>query len=248
VHGILNNDQIQETLIENILSTLRDKGYYGLNIDFERIPPEDRQLYNSFLRKIVAVLRPLNYPISTALAPKTFDIQTGEWHGAHDYKAHGEIVDFVVIMTYEWGWSGGPPMAVAPLNEVRKVINYAVTVIPPSKIMMGVPLYGYDWKLPFAEGGEWAIRVSPQQALKIAARYGAYIQYDPVAQSPFFNYANETGIEHVVWFEDARSVQAKYLLVNEYGLRGVGYWVLGLAFPQNWYVLNDMFNIVKVIG
>lgn len=247
VHGVLGNDQVQQTLITNIQSTMRAKGYYGLNIDFERIPPEDRELYNSFLRKVVAALHPLNYPVSTALAPKPFDIKVGEWHGAHDYRAHGEIVDFVVIMTYEWGWAGGPPMAVAPLNEVRKVIDYAVSVIPPIKIMMGVPLYGYDWKLPFVKGGEWARRVSPQQALNLAARYGANIQYDPVAQSPFFNYTDETGIQHVVWFEDARSVQAKYLLVNEYGLRGVSYWVLGLSFPQNWYVLNNMFNIVKVV-
>ena len=64
----------------------------------------------------------------------------------------------------------------------------------------------------------------------------------------FFNYTDEAGIQHVVWFEDARSVQAKYLLVNQDGLRGVSYWVLGLPFPQNWAVLENMFNIVKVAG
>ncbi|MDT3699614.1 MAG: LysM peptidoglycan-binding domain-containing protein [Thermincola sp.] len=246
VHGILANNQVQQILIDNVLATMRAKGYYGLNIDFERIPPEDRQLYNSFLRKVVAALRPLNYSVSTALAPKYTDDPTGVWHGAHDYKAHGEIVDFVVLMTYEWGWSGGPPRAVAPLNEVRRVIDYAVTVIPRAKIMMGVPLYGYDWKLPFVPGGEWAVRVSPQQALSIAARYGANVQFDTVAQSPHFNYTDETGTAHVVWFEDARSVQAKYLLVNEYGLRGISYWVLGLPFPENWAVLDNMFQIAKV--
>ena len=247
VHTVLSSEALQRVLIGNIRATLRTKGYYGVNIDFERIPAADRQLYNSFLRRIGATLRPLNYSVSTALAPKPFDIKVGEWHGAHDYRVHGEIVDFVVIMTYEWGWSGGPPMAVAPINEVKKVIDFAVSVMPANKILMGMPLYGYDWKLPYVAGAPFATRVSPQGAIRLAAKYGASIQYDPIAQSPFFNYTDENGVQHIVWFEDARSVRAKFMLVNEMALRGVSYWVLGLPFPQNWVILEDMFNIVKVV-
>ena len=248
VDAILKSVEIQRTLINNVITIMRNKGYYGLNIDFERISPENRQLYNDFLRRVVAALRPLNYPVSTALAPKPSDVQTGAWHGAHDYKAHGEIVDFVIIMTYEWGWSGGPPYAVAPIDLVEGVIKYAASVMPAKKIMMGMPLYGYDWTLPFVEGGRWAKRVSPQDAIKLAARYGAAIQYDYKVQSPHFNYTDANGTGHKVWFEDARSVQAKLVLASDYGLRGVSYWVLGSSFPQNWVVLDDMFNIVKVVS
>ena len=247
VDTVLKSEAIQQTLINNIIKILKDKGYYGLNIDFERISPENRELYNSFLRRMVAVLRPLNYPVSTALAPKPEDYQAGAWHGAHDYKAHGQIVDFVIIMTYEWGWSGGAPYAVAPIDLVGDVIKYAVSVIPSKKIIMGIPLYGYDWPLPYMPGGPWAKRVSPQQAIALAAKYGANILYDYKVQSPYFNYIDENRVQHIVWFEDARSIQAKLLLANRYGLKGVSYWVLGSAFPQNWAVLNNMFNIVKVI-
>lgn len=246
VDAILKSEAIQRTLINNIITIMRNKGYYGLNIDFERISPENRQLYNDFLRRVTAALRPLNYPVSTALAPKPSDYQTGTWHGAHDYKAHGEIVDFVIIMTYEWGWSGGPPYAVAPIDLVEDVIKYAVSVIPPKKILMGMPLYGYDWPLPYMPGGQWAKRVSPQEAIRLAARYGVAIQYDYKVQSPHFNYIDENRVQHTVWFEDARSAQAKLVLASNYGLRGVSYWVLGSSFPQNWLVLDDMFNIVKV--
>lgn len=247
VHTILSDETVQQMLIGNILSVLQGKGYYALNIDFERIPPEDRQLYNNFLRRVVAALRPLNYLVSTALAPKYSDIQTGAWHGAHDYRAHGEIVDFVILMTYEWGWSGGPPMAVSPLNQVRRVLDYATSVIPPEKILMGMPLYGYNWRLPYVQGGPFAARVSPQQAVRLAAIYGAEILYDQQAQAPYFSYTDEAGVSHIVWFEDARSVEAKLLLVNEYRLRGVSYWVLGLEFPQNWLVLDNMYTINKVV-
>ncbi len=247
-HTILTDTSLQQSLINNVLAIMRRKGYYGLNVDFERVLPADRELYNNFLRRISAVLRQNNYPLSTALAPKISATQVGEWYEAHDYPAHGEIADFIMLMTYEWGWSGGPPLPVAPINQVKRVLDYAVSVIPANKILMGMPLYGYDWTLPYVSGGPFARRVSPQQAISTAARYGANIEYDRQAQSPFFYYYDDRGTRHIVWFEDARSVQSKFLTVVQYGLRGVSYWVLGQSFPQNWAVLDNMFNIVKVVG
>jgi spore germination protein len=247
VDGILQSTAVQDRLIANVISTMQSKGYYGVNIDFERISPENRQLYNNFLRRITDALHAEGYVVSTALAPKDSDVTTGAWHGAHDYAAHGEIVDFVVLMTYEWGWSGGPPYAVAPVDLVEDVIAYAVSVIPSRKIMMGMPLYGYDWTLPYRPGNPWARRLSPQGAVRLAAEEGAVIQFNEQTQTPTFRYYDADGVQHEVWFEDARSVRAKLLLVNKYDLRGVSYWLLGLAFPQNWVVLSEMYNIVKVI-
>ena len=244
---ILTSESVQDTLISNIIAVLRSKGYYGVNVDFERISPSNRESYNSFLRRLVAALHPLGYVVSTALAPKTSGTQTGAWYGAHDYAAHGEIVDFVIIMTYEWGWSGGPPYAVAPVDLVEDVIQYAVSVIPSRKILMGMPLYGYDWTLPYVRGGKWAKRVSPQEAIRLAAEHGANIRFNAQTASPTFRYFDANNVEHEVWFEDARSVRAKLLLVNKYDLRGVSYWLLGVSFPHNWIVLSDMYNIVKVV-
>ncbi|HBI04404.1 MAG TPA: spore gernimation protein, partial [Paenibacillaceae bacterium] len=113
------------------------------------------------------------------------------------------------------------------------------------KIMMGIPLYGYDWTLPYVEGESWAKSISPQQAIALALRYNVAIQYDSVAQSPFFNYIDEQGRRHVVWFDDARSIQAKFDLVKELGIRGFFYWVLGRDFPQNWLLVEDNFVVRK---
>jgi spore germination protein len=182
--------------------------------------------------------------MSTALAPKTSAGQKGKWYEGHDYRAHGQISDFVVIMTYEWGYSGGPAMAVSPIDQVRRVLDYAVTDIPSNKILMGQNLYGYDWTLPFVQGTV-AKAVSPQAAIQLAARHNVPIQYDTKAQAPHFRYRGEDGKQHEVWFEDARSIQAKFDLIKEMNLRGMSYWKLGLPFPQNWLLIVDNFDVVK---
>ncbi|MEX1029420.1 MAG: glycoside hydrolase family 18 protein [Paenibacillaceae bacterium] len=244
--AIFTDAAVKEAMISSIIRTMKDKGFRVLNIDFENMYADDRELYNQFLREISARLHQEGFLISTALAPKTSATQVGQWYEAHDYKAHGEIVDFVIIMTYEWGWSGGPPMAVAPIPQVKAVLDFAVTVIPPAKILMGAPLYGYDWTLPFVQGGEFARSLSPQAAITQARNVGAVIRYDPVSQAPNYSYYDLEGKEHVVWFEDARSAQAKFDLIRTYGLRGISYWVLGNPFPQNWALLGDNFRIRKI--
>ncbi|MGP4072646.1 LysM peptidoglycan-binding domain-containing protein [Piscibacillus sp. B03] len=241
---LFRNPELQETLIDNMLVVMQEKGYQGVNFDFEYVYPEDREGYNDFLRRVVESLRPLGYSVSSALAPKDSGEQTGLLYEAHDYAAHGEILDFVVLMTYEWGWAGGEPWAIAPIDEVREVLDYAVTVIPPEKIMMGVPLYGRDWNIPWVQG-TYATTVSLDEALNLAAQYGSDIQFHPQHKSPYFEYTDETGQRHEVWFEDARSAQAKYETVKDYDLRGVSYWVLNIPFAQNWPVLESNFRVEK---
>ncbi len=243
-HTILANPDIQNTLLENIVRTLNAKQYYGLDIDFEYIFPNDKNNYNSFIKKVVDRLHPLGYTVTTALAPKTSEGQTGLLYEAHDYATHGTLVDHVILMTYEWGYTYGPPRAVAPVNLVENVLQYAVSVIPSKKILMGIPNYGYDWTLPFVQGSAARSLTNPG-AVSLASRVGAQIMFDEEAQSPFFNYY-ENGKQHVVWFEDARSIQAKLRLVDQYNLGGVSYWTINSFFPQNWIVLNSMYNIRKV--
>lgn len=240
--AVLNNPQTVERLLTEIIRIMKEKGYRGLNIDLENVLPADREAYNRFLQRAVDRLHAEGFFVSTALAPKTSADQPGLLYEAHDYAAHGRIVDFVILMTYEWGYRKGPPQAISPLNQIERVLDYAVTVIPREKIYLGFQIYARDWLLPHAEGQE-AETFSPQEAVARAVRYGAEIQYDPVAQAPFFQYVDEQGRSHEVWFEDARSAQAKFDAVKRYGLGGISYWALGYPFPQNWALLEDNFTI-----
>lgn len=135
-------------------------------------------------------------------------------------------------------------MAVAPIFQVRKVLDYAVTEIPREKIRLGIPNYGYDWPLPFEKGVTKAKTIGNVEAVQIAVKQGAEILFDEQAQSPYFTY-EENGILHEVWFEDVRSMQAKFDLIREYGLNGAGYWQIMRFFRANWMLLADQFEIIK---
>lgn len=244
-HVILSSADLREKVIHNTLQVMQEKGYKVLNVDFENVLPADRENYNTFLQLAVDRLHPKGFLVSTALAPKTSAAQAGTLYEAHDYEAHGRIADFVILMTYEWGYRLGPPQAISPINEMRKVVEYALSVMPANKIFLGFQIYARDWLLPHVKGQE-AETFSSQEALNRAIKHGATIQYDRTAQSPYFRYVDKQGRNHEVWFEDARSAQAKFDMTKEYNLRGISYWALGFPFPQNWALLNNDFSIKKV--
>ena len=242
-HLVLTDMTVQNALIDNIERQLAQRGYRGLDVDFEFVFPEDALPYAQFIRNLATRLNPLGYPVVVALAPKTSANQPGLLYEGHNYRALGAAANEVLLMTYEWGYTYGPPMAVAPLPNVRRVVEYALTEIPAEKIWLGMPNYGYDWPLPFVQGQTKATSISSQQAVARAVRYGAVIEYDSYAQSPWFRYTDENGTAHEVWFEDARSIKAKLALIPKYGLLGAGYWNLMRDFPQNWRVINALYEI-----
>lgn len=244
ISRVVNNWEASENLIQQITETVQAKGFQGVDVDFEYILPEDRVPFAEFVGRLREAINAIGYPVSVALAPKTSDTQAGLLYAGKDYALLGEAADSVLLMTYEWGYTYGPPMAVAPINKVREVVEYAITRIPEYKIDMGIPNYGYDWTLPFVKGESKARTIGNIEAIQIAVENNAEIQFDPVAMSPFFRYTRD-GLEHEVWFEDVRSMEAKFNLVKEFDLRGMGYWQVMKLFRANWLLLADTFWIEK---
>ena len=246
ITSVVNNQAYADNLIQNMLQLMYDKGYQGVDIDFEYILATDRDAFTAFVWQVAETMRANGFHTSVALAPKTSADQPGLLYEGKDYRAIGEAADHVLLMTYEWGYTYGPPMAVAPINQVRRVVEYAVTEIPRDKIDLGIPNYGYDWPLPFERGVTQARTINNVEAVRIAVRRGAEIQFDELAKSPFFRYTDAaTGVEHEVWFEDVRSLQAKFDLIKEFELRGCGYWQIMQWFRANWLLLQQNFYVRK---
>lgn len=235
IHAILIDTTARTSLITGLYETVVNQGYQGVNIDFEFILAEDRDMFTEFVRDVTYAINDLGYEVTVDLAPKTSADQPGLLYEGKDYPALGAVADRTLIMTYEWGYTFGPAMAVAPIDKVREVVNYAVTEIPREKIDIGIPNYGYDWPLPYVRQESKARTIGNIEAVQLAVQNNAEIIFDEIAQAPYFNYVLGE-ITHEVWFEDARSMLAKYRLLREYGLHGMGCWQIMQLFKTMWIV------------
>lgn len=239
---VLNTPEIRNRLINNIYTLIKTKNYAGVNIDFEQVLAGERDLYTGFLRSLSDRLKPEGYITSVALHVKKRDSD----YPGYDYGGIGAVVDFVFIMAYDWHETHSGPGPVAPIDEIRETLNYALQRMPRNKIILGVPRYGYDWTM---DNGNVisAKAVSVTTATETAMNYEVPIQYSVQYQQPYFSYWDAAGNRHIVWFEDARARAAKFQLVVDYRLRGVGAWQLGLNFPQSAFLVAEFFVTKRVI-
>ena len=244
VSALVRSHELQQRIIWELGRTMQDKGFGGLDIDFEYVLADDREGFAAFVDLTTRVMNLFGYPVTVALAPKTSAEQRGLLYEGIDYALLGAAANRAMLMTYEWGYSQGPPMAVAPINMVRRGVDYAVTAIPREKLSLGIPNYGYDWALPYERGVTRAKTINNHQAVQLAIDFGVDIRFDETAMSPYFRYW-QYGVQHEVWFEDVRSMKAKFDLIKEYGLSGAGYWQLMSLFRANWLMLNEMFYIER---
>ena len=242
---VLSSDEISERVIRSAAEAVRSGGYAGIDVDFEYISGDYAARYADFIRDLKSELGD-GYEVFVSLAPKVSDDMPGILYEGHDYSSLGGAADRTLLMTYEWGYTYGPPQAVAPLNKVREVVDYAVTRIPADKIFLGTPNYGYDFKLPYVKGVSKATPLSNAEALSLAKERRAAIEYDEPSEAPFFVYYGREGgrdVRHIVWFESPRSVEATGILAAATGLAGVSVWNIMKFFPGLFVQLASMFNI-----
>lgn len=247
---VLSDQALSEEVIRNVTETVKRDGFGGVDVDFEYIPAPQAEAYASFIDRMKESLGE-GYPVFVSLSPKYSSDQRGLLYEGHNYGELGRAADYTLLMTYEWGYTYGPPLPVSPINEVRRVIDYAVTEIPREKIFIGVPNYGYDWALPYVRGESRAQSLSNTAAVNRARERQAAIQYDETAEAPFFTYFDRPqtyadAVEHIVWFQNARSAEAILRLVSEYGIRGAGVWNIMRYFPSLWTVMNRLYTILKM--
>lgn len=216
----------------NIRNLLVEYQFDGVNLDLEKANPEDRDLFSQLIQTWSTLFHQANLLVTIDVPAKSSDEPTDPWKGAFDYKAIGEAVDEVILMTYEEHWPASPPGSVASLPWVNTNLNYALANIPAQKIYLGIPLYGYDWS---ERGGAQVI--SYQRAVALAKRFGAPIQWDSRQHSLYFRYET-MGIRHTVYFEDTRSSKEKLDLALSKGIRGVALWEMNLSYPSFWETLQ----------
>ncbi len=227
VQTVLHDPAAMDTHVDALVELAVTNGYDGIDIDYEHLRARDREVYSEFLTKLGTALHAAGKRLTTAVHPKTTEAGDDERNVAQDYRAIGAAVDQVRVMTYDYSWETSPPGPVAPADWVEDVISWTVTRIPAEKVILGIVLLGYDW------GDGPGVTVDYEQASALAQSHGVTMQRFGDG-SPWFGYRDSSGVQHEVWYEDARSIRTKLELVDEYRLGGAFFWRLGGEDPSLW--------------
>jgi spore germination protein len=235
IHRLITNAWLRTAHIAAIVSLVTSHRWAGIDLDYESLAAGDRTAYSAFVRDLAAALHQAQKRLTITVHAKT--AEPGDWSGARaqDWRALGGSADEVRVMAYDYSTEDSPPGPIAPLPWVERVLRLAVSEVPRDKIVLGVATYGYDWSR-----GQQGQDVQWADAQAIARARAARVVWDPRSQSPWFTYTDNQGHRHIVWFEDARSLQAKIDLAVRDRVHGLVIWRLGGEDPMIWEQLHQM--------
>jgi len=250
VYKLLITEEYQNRFISNLINILKSSSYYGVNILISALNEENQTLYNTLYAKISSRFENEGYQLFVTINPDLKYIDNQISYAQIDYSSIGKLVDGITFLQYVWGRYPGPPSPVSSINLLSNFINYVVTVIPPENITVGKPLIAYDWTLPYNEINSFATSFTLNSAIILAHDVGAIIQFDEPSQTPFFQYQTTYAaeiIDHIVWFIDARSINALDKLSAEYSLAGSGIWNIMVYYQQIWTLIISQYEIIKLL-
>ncbi|WMJ87452.1 LysM peptidoglycan-binding domain-containing protein [Anaerocolumna sp. MB42-C2] len=245
-YSLIHNPEVQVRVINTILHILHTKGYYGVNIYIEYINLENIDIIADNIKKAADIFHSEGFKVSVTVSPKVNIESHGVSFDKIDYSKFAAYVDSVVFTSYEWGMTYSYTSSVTPVIILKELLNYAISIIPPEKIIIGIIPIGYDWLLPYVPGFSIANAVTSDSAIQLAADSSIPIQYNEQAQAPYFFYVNFNQEFYLLWFKDARSFNAIADLLSEYGLKGLAIWTIMDFNTQLWFVLNTEYEIERV--
>ncbi len=237
VAAMLHNPAEMTRHVNDVVALVQREGYAGIDIDYEDLRAGDREAFTTFVTKLADALHDKDKILSVDVFAKTTDAGEDQRNVAQDFAAIGAAADQVRLMAYDYHWAGSTPGPVSPITWVRQTLDYAKTQIPPEKIVLGVPVAGYDWVDGQGEVVSWL------QCFGRTKAYNATLQYDRLSQAPSFKYTDAQGREHEVWFENAESTAAKLEVAKSAGIRGVYLWMIGGEDDRTWATLHKIMPV-----
>ncbi len=228
-HSVITRPEARQRFIRGIEKVLEEKGFDGVQVDIEAVPPADRQAYTSFLKELRDGLK--GKMISISIPAKTWDDPQNQWSGGFDYGQVHKFVDQVVLMTYDEHGLGTTAGPIASLGWVENVIKYALRNMPRDKVLMGLPVYSFDWSSSKPNLPDY---LTFRQVMERRSKYRAKLNWNDRFKVPSFRYTDDQGNNHEVFLENARSASAKLGLVKKYNLHGVAIWRMGMEDPKVW--------------
>lgn len=250
IYKVLLNKDYQDNLVNNILNMLKSSGYDGVNILLSGINDTNQNLYVSLLSDISFTLDKEGYQFFVTVNPNIKQIDNTISFEQIDYSLISPLVNGIIFLQYVWGTNTEPPAPVSSIYLLRTFVDYVISIVPSDKILLGTPLIGYDWELPFVQGTSRAYSLTLDAAVILARDTDSTIQFDEESQTPYFNYIfsyPDYQINHIVWFLDARGIRALGNLIIDDSLLGSGMWNIMVYYQPMWTILNSQFELIKVL-
>jgi spore germination protein YaaH len=218
-------------------------GLDGVNIDIENVTAAERNAYVDFVKTLRELLGP-GKTIAVSVAPNPWGIDTG-WQGSYNYAGLAAYCDYLMIMGYDEHYFGGPPGPVSSYDFLDKSLKYAVSVVPPEKVVLGLPFYGRIWAGDGCFPNGYGLTNS--KIAQLVSHYGGSVKLDSFSRSTSAvitvsqgdarlfvgGQALDAGT-YTIWYENEQSIKAKLELVGKYGIKGTGSWALGQESDNTW--------------
>ncbi|HHV09514.1 MAG TPA: LysM peptidoglycan-binding domain-containing protein [Clostridiales bacterium] len=244
IQDVLLNPRIQEILIENLLEIVKAKGYDSVNMAFQLITTDNQQYYLDFIERVSIRLHAEGYPVYLTINPGVSFNGKEVAFERLNYSEFSRVSDGILFLSYDWGSVQRPPTPFS-IVSAPALLDYIVSQVPLDKIRTEIPTLGYDWKLPYVPGVSRANALNFHSVLTLARETNSVINYDETILSAYFQYTDFDNLGHIVWFKDARSIDASLKLLKSYGIRGIGIWNIMYYFDQLWLVVNTQYEIEK---
>jgi spore germination protein len=243
-YRILLSEEIQTKILNDVTDVIKRRGYSGINLVFNLINEENLSLFVSYVQRISERLRQ-----EGLLFFITINYQDDQINSNVDYSQLSIYADEMTFMQFKWVQINEAPAPVSNINNIESLVNKLIINIPPEIISISKPAIGYDWKLPYESHRTSIVSLTIHSAFDLAYNTNSIIQFDEVSMTPYFTYIESgTGFPsmHIVWFVDARSINALLELIKEKGLGGSGLWNVMVYNAQLWLLINSQFEIIKI--
>lgn len=248
-----NSPVAQQNLAEKLISRINSRGAQGINLDFESIPASQQAAFTACVQFLAQTIRQAIPDIELSIA-----VPAVNWNNTFDMPALSSVADFFVIMAYDYYWNGsslaGPVSGLWPMVATfsygvsASLTYYQSQGVPVDKLILGQPYYGREWPV----NGDILPALTTGQGVALTYRVirnnnsGYYnrsnLKWDPYSFNPYFSY-NSAGWRQC-FFDDTRSLEAKYNMVNRRGIAGIGIWALGYdnGYEDLWQLIADKFT------
>lgn len=257
-HALLGNPAAQHAMIASLVQQCKLNGYMGIQFDFEDVAWTDRDALSALVKETAGALHAAGFKLSIATVPNAPGYPGAspfarwiyaDWRGAYDLKALAQSVDLICLMTYDQQTRWTTPGPVAGWQWTIDNLEYALKVVPPQKLSLGIPLYGYHWYTgnPVTKGPDnktvdhpnpTADYISEPDVALIEQEYNVKPQWDPVDHTAWFYFYRDQ-MREWIFFTDTRTFEDRYKLAEDHHIEGFCSWVLGTEDPGIWKLLPD---------